>query len=101
MQLQFPNAIASRIPVLFLAIVAALGIAVQLGCSARRMPAKTESAAVLVGAGDIADCQDLSGAEATVKLLENIPGTVMAVGDLAYPNGTPENFACYDKTWAG
>jgi len=54
---------------------------------------------VLVGAGDIADCSDLSGAEATAKLLEKIPGTVMAVGDLAYPNGTKENFQCYDRTW--
>jgi len=55
--------------------------------------------AVLVGAGDIADCTDLSGAEATAKLLEQIPGTVMAVGDLAYPDGSKKNFACYDKTW--
>jgi hypothetical protein len=55
--------------------------------------------AILVGAGDIADCRDLSGAEATAKLLEQIPGTVMAVGDLAYPDGSKENFRCYDKTW--
>lgn len=55
--------------------------------------------AILVGAGDIADCRDLSGAEATAKLLEQIPGTVMAVGDLAYPDGSVENFQCYDKTW--
>jgi hypothetical protein len=54
---------------------------------------------VLVGAGDIADCANLAGAEATAKLLEKIPGTVVAVGDLAYPNGTKENFGCYDKTW--
>jgi hypothetical protein len=54
---------------------------------------------VLVGAGDIADCRDLSGAEATAKLLDQIPGTVMAVGDLAYPDGTKENFECYDHTW--
>jgi hypothetical protein len=58
-----------------------------------------EQTAVLVGAGDIADCTDLSGAEATAKLLEKIPGTVMAVGDLAYPDGSKENFQCYDKTW--
>src|SRR6267378_4925635 len=58
-----------------------------------------DQAAILVGAGDIADCRDLSGAEATAKLLEKIPGTVMAVGDLAYPDGTAENFSCYDKTW--
>ena len=55
--------------------------------------------ATLVGAGDIADCKDLSGAEATAALLEKIPGTVMAIGDEAYPDGTAENFACYDKTW--
>jgi hypothetical protein len=58
-----------------------------------------DQAAVLVGAGDIADCNDLSGAEATAKLLDKIPGTVMAVGDLAYPDGSKENFECYDKTW--
>ena len=60
---------------------------------------ETQSAQILIGAGDIADCKDLSGAEATAKLLEAIPGTVMAVGDLAYPDGTKENFDCYDRTW--
>jgi hypothetical protein len=55
--------------------------------------------AVLIGAGDIADCSDLAGAEATAKLLEANPGTVMVLGDLAYPNGTAENFKCYDQTW--
>jgi hypothetical protein len=59
----------------------------------------SDEVAVLVGAGDIADCTNLTGAEATAKLLEGIPGTVMAVGDLAYPDGAQENFACYDKTW--
>src|ERR1700676_1832262 len=61
--------------------------------------AANEQLAVLGGAGDIADCTALSGAEATAKLLEKIPGTVMAVGDLAYPDGSKENFVCYDKTW--
>lgn len=60
---------------------------------------KDSDAAVLVGAGDIADCTDLSGAEATEKVLAKIPGTVMAIGDLAYPDGSAANFACYDKTW--
>jgi hypothetical protein len=61
--------------------------------------ATNDPAAVLVGAGDIADCKDLSGAEATAKLLDQLPGTIMAVGDLAYPDGSKENFTCYDKTW--
>lgn len=60
---------------------------------------KVEQTAVLVGAGDIADCKNLTGAEATAKLLDQIPGTVMAVGDLAYPDGSKENFQCYDRTW--
>jgi acid phosphatase type 7 len=59
----------------------------------------TAQTQILVGAGDIADCRDLTGAEATAKLLDQIPGTVMAVGDLAYPDGSKENFDCYDKTW--
>src|SRR5215831_2300457 len=71
-------------------------------CSRSILPrslAADREPAVLVGAGDIADCADLSGAEATAKLLEKIPGTVMALGDLAYPDGTKENFDCYNKTW--
>jgi acid phosphatase type 7 len=60
---------------------------------------ETEKEVVLIGAGDIADCTDLAGAEATAKLLEANPGTVMALGDLAYPNGAAEDFKCYDKTW--
>jgi hypothetical protein len=54
---------------------------------------------VLIGAGDIADCSDISGAEATARILDANPGTVMVIGDLAYPDGTKENFTCYDKTW--
>lgn len=60
----------------------------------------TSSDPVFVGAGDIASCDDLSGAYATAKLIEKIPGTVFAVGDLAYPKGSDEEFAnCYGPTW--
>src|SRR5260370_4674681 len=59
-----------------------------------------ESDPVLVGAGDIATCGQLDGAEATAKLLDQIPGAVFAVRDLAYPDAREENFAkCYDPTW--
>jgi hypothetical protein len=55
---------------------------------------------VLVGAGDIASCRALEGAEQTAKLIESIPGEVFAAGDLAYEKGTAEEFRdCYDKTW--
>jgi hypothetical protein len=56
--------------------------------------------AIFVGAGDIADCSDLSGAEATAKLLDAIPGTVFTVGDNAYESGTAKQFRdCYGATW--
>src|SRR5260370_33497427 len=55
---------------------------------------------ILVGAGDIASCDDPAGAYATAKLIEKIPGTVFAAGDLAYPDGSHEQFAnCYGPTW--
>jgi hypothetical protein len=66
-----------------------------------QIPASSpDSDPILVGAGDIADCADLSGAEATAKLLDAIPGTVFTAGDNAYEEGTAEQFRdCYGKTW--
>lgn len=59
-----------------------------------------ELALTLVGAGDIATCKHLESAEATAKLIEQIPGTVFAAGDLAYEKGSPAEFKnCYDPTW--
>ena len=59
-----------------------------------------EQTFVLVGAGDIAGCKNLEGAKATAKLIEQIPGTVFAAGDLAYERGSAEDFKnCYDLTW--
>ena len=89
-----------RVPttILFLCLVLLAGL--RRGGAKSPLPsAQNDQSAVLVGAGDIADCTNLAGAEATARLLETIPGTVMAVGDLAYPDGTKENFECYDRTW--
>jgi 3',5'-cyclic AMP phosphodiesterase CpdA len=58
--------------------------------------------AVLVGAGDIANCalNGGSGAIATAALLDKIPGTVFTVGDHAYPAGAMKQFKdCYDPSW--
>lgn len=55
---------------------------------------------VLVGAGDIASCKNPAGAAATAKLIERVPGTVFAAGDLAYERGSAEDFKnCYDPAW--
>ena len=67
---------------------------------AATLAAASAAEAVLIGAGDIAACGELSGAEATAKLLDTHTGTVMALGDLAYENGTDKDFQkCYEKTW--
>ena len=54
---------------------------------------------VIVGAGDIASCQS-SGDEATAELLASTRGTVAALGDTVYPEGTAAQFRdCYAPSW--
>jgi len=54
---------------------------------------------VLVGAGDIADCE-LDGDEQTAALLDHIPGTVFTAGDNAYSDGSAGEFSsCYSPSW--
>ncbi len=82
------------------ALAIALGaLAFSTGTSLRAQgPAATDP--VLVGAGDIADCGELSGAAKTAILLDHIEGTVFTLGDNAYGRGTPSQFAdCYGPTW--
>ncbi|HMF89327.1 MAG TPA: metallophosphoesterase [Candidatus Angelobacter sp.] len=61
--------------------------------------ASGEEEQTIVAAGDIVDCPNVAGSEATARLLDSIPGTVLAIGDLAYPDGSDDNFLCYEKTW--
>ncbi|HEX5838570.1 MAG TPA: DNRLRE domain-containing protein [Anaerolineales bacterium] len=62
-------------------------------------PTLPPDAAVLVGAGDIASC-DNENDEMTAQLLDAIPGTVFTTGDNVYDDGTPEEFMeCYDPGW--
>jgi hypothetical protein len=57
------------------------------------------ASATMVAAGDIAGC-DTTGDEATAAIVDGIPGTVAALGDLAYESGTAAEFAnCYDPSW--
>ena len=54
---------------------------------------------VIVGAGDIAECQN-PGDELTAHLLDGIDGTVFTLGDNVYDSGTPNEFAdCYHPSW--
>ncbi|MFN0313528.1 MAG: metallophosphoesterase family protein, partial [Burkholderiales bacterium] len=61
-------------------------------------------AEIVIAAGDIGECRSGSfvgtPAQATAKLVESIPGTVLALGDLVYPNGKAAEFVrCYEPTW--
>jgi acid phosphatase type 7 len=73
------------------------------GSGASRVQApSTSEPVVLVGAGDIANCElaNGSGATATATVLDRIPGTVFTVGDHAYPSGTADEFHdCYEPRW--
>src|SRR5258707_1940401 len=55
----------------------------------KRAPERTF---VLVGAGDIASCKNPEGARATAKLIEQIPGTVFAAGDVGVGKSSTGGF---------
>lgn len=58
-----------------------------------------EGPIVLVGAGDIAQC-NRPHVERTAILLDQIDGIVITLGDNVYPTGTAESFEnCYGPTW--
>jgi 3',5'-cyclic AMP phosphodiesterase CpdA len=54
--------------------------------------------ATILAAGDIGECG--FGATQTGKLLDTLSGTLLALGDLAYMQGSAANFRdCYDPAW--
>jgi acid phosphatase type 7 len=83
-------------------VVVAMASAMLLACMAAVLtatPGASQTQTVtLVGAGDIAECSPDNNAKETAALLANIPGTVLALGDNAYPDGTRTQYAnCYDN----
>jgi len=70
-----------------------------------------EPIGILLAAGDIAKCgnepRHLMDEATAAKLAEQvkdadrkkIPIHVLALGDLAYDHGSPENFRCFDHSW--
>ena len=66
---------------------------------AATQPLARPSGTVRTVTGDIARCND-GGDEATAGLLGELDGTILTLGDHAYPDGSAEDFAeCYDPTW--
>jgi hypothetical protein len=101
---------ASTGRVTVLVFAALVLVAATVGCSsensALEISASRNAAAehdtgdpIVVAAGDIAMCYG-TGDEATAKLLGNIGGTVLTLGDNVYKDGTLQEFAeCYDPSW--
>jgi hypothetical protein len=70
-----------------------------VACGGKTAPPEQEDDHQVVAAGDIADCES-TGDEATAKLVANIEGTVLTLGDNVYERGSAEEYArCYDPTW--
>ena len=84
--------------------VSMTGVA-STGTALRRRPdpaapvtAPVAGPATILAAGDIATCNGTAD-EATARLLDR-PGTIVAVGDLAYPEGSWTDFLeCYGPSW--
>jgi hypothetical protein len=105
------TAVASTSRVALLAFAALVLVTVTVGCSSAisisgnsalhnaALERNTGPPVVVAAAGDIAVCYS-EGDEATARLLSNIRGTVLTLGDNVYDDGTPEEFAdCYGPSW--
>ncbi len=70
----------------------------QLAAAVARIPGGD---ALVIAAGDIADCNNLDAARATAALVALFPSaTVLAIGDTAYPSGAPRAYErCYEPAW--
>ena len=84
-----------------------LGVAVALAglamashaAEADPMLEPIEASSTVLAAGDIASCGK-TGASETAALLKILPGTILALGDLAYSDGTPADYSqCFEPTW--
>ena len=80
--------------------LAAIGVAaVAAACTRGQVPPAVEPETSILAAGDIAMCQ-YQDDEATAELLGGFPGPILALGDIAYPEGSEGDFKqCYDPTW--
>src|SRR5260221_3239206 len=88
-----------RILVMMLSLASSLMmIGPALGQTPEPTPAHSADP-VIVAVGDIAACSS-PGDEQTAALVDNIPGTILAVGDIAYEHGSAQEFAsCYGPSW--
>lgn len=59
----------------------------------------TPGATILLAVGDIGSCNS-DADEAVAALAARLPGTIALLGDIAYENGSPNDYAtCFDPAW--
>jgi acid phosphatase type 7 len=94
------GSLVQRSGIVELALIATRGSVVVTSRESRSKPVlRVQTAPLLLAAGDIGSCGS-GGDEATAELLEGVPATIAALGDLAYPIGSADDFAyCYDPSW--
>jgi len=82
----------------------ALLIAQRLGTehvyhSPEPLPTFAPGATVLLAVGDIGSCGSAAD-EAVAALARRLPGTIALLGDIAYEDGSPADYAaCFDRAW--
>ena len=88
------------VPIVAALLATVMALAIFGSYESRSAQAQTTTtSAVVVGAGDIAS-KGTNGDSRTANLLDNISGTVLAIGDNAYQEGTLTQFNnWYDPTW--
>jgi hypothetical protein len=79
---QVPGGVGASSRIVTVVIVTTVTILIAAGCGPKKTPPP-----VVVAAGAIADCAR-QGDEATARLVGDIEGTVLTLGDHAYPNAT-------------
>jgi acid phosphatase type 7 len=67
--------------------------------SSARRKFTSDTGVTFVGAGDIAGCGRYYEDEATAALVKSVGGAVFALGDNAYPDGSSDNYVCYNASW--
>lgn len=91
-----------RVAALVVAVLVIVAVAVLRPWEVAESPDAdpAPSTVTVLAAGDIARCNE-DGDEATAELIRAEPGaTVLALGDLAYNDGTAEEFEnCYGPSW--
>jgi acid phosphatase type 7 len=97
------SAIAFRVSFLALSLVAlALACSEQPGSdmSPTAITAEAVTPATILATGDIAGCMSHFKDEVTAEMVADMPGTILALGDVIYSNGTRWQFRnCYDPSW--